>query len=150
MIKLKQWIYFSLILLLAILSCKNKVNFDDRSIYGIWQSLNNKSSVVEFKENKDYNLYIDKESFYNKVEGYNQLKYKIVKINSFNNIEIETFNKNDSIFFSRIELQIIDKNRIRLYYLKHNHILDVADEYYRTDGFGHFDAIMRKFDTRIW
>lgn len=35
---------------------------------------------------------------------------------------------------------------MRLLWLKHNHILDLADEFYKTDGFGNFRAIMAQFD----
>jgi hypothetical protein len=46
--------------------------------------------------------------------------------------------------FYKGRIEIVDKNRIRIYFHKHHDILDVADEYYRTDGFNNLSKIMKK------
>ena len=45
----------------------------------------------------------------------------------------------------RAEVHRVDDNRIRVLFLKHHHILDIADEFYKTDGFGNFEQIMESF-----
>ena len=69
------------------------------------------------------------------------MKYEIT--NSRNNsIDFNTFDGEELFIKGRIE--IVDDKRIRIYFHKHHNILDLADEYHRTDDFNSYQTIMEK------
>jgi hypothetical protein len=76
-----------------------------------------------------------------KLQKYGELNYEISK-QSDDWYKLVTLDGTDEFYKGRIE--IVDKNRIRIYFHKHHDILDVADEYYRTDGFNNLSKIMKK------
>jgi hypothetical protein len=111
------------------------------SLIGMWQSLNNANSVLEFTKDNKYILYINGNSFYAPANKNGELNYSIIKQEN-NWIEFQTRDGNEIVFNGKVE--IVDNERIRVYIYKHHNILDVADEYYRTQDFDSFDKIMKK------
>ena len=45
-------------------------------------------------------------------------------------------------FFFKGRIEIINNDRIRIYLLKHHDILDLADEYHRTNDFSSYQTIL--------
>ncbi|MEL7124002.1 MAG: hypothetical protein AAFO07_31480 [Bacteroidota bacterium] len=44
--------------------------------------------------------------------------------------------------FLKGKIEIVNPDRIRVYFYKHSNILDVADEYHRTDDFVSFQTLL--------
>jgi hypothetical protein len=134
----KRLIYF--LIFSAIISL-GYTSDDDLFFIGKWQSLNDYSALIEFTKEKKIILFKNEESFWVQATKYGELNYEISK-QSDDWYKLVTLDGTDEFYKGRIE--IVDKNRIRIYFHKHHDILDVADEYYRTDGFNNLSKIMKK------
>lgn len=108
-------------------------------IEGKWQSLNNKTSVVEFLPNNIVDLYRNGEPVWSRASTNGHLKYTIKEIDK-TWYYLQVLDQ-DEIFLNT-KLEIVNENRIRLHFYKHHNILDLADEYQRTDDFNSFSEIM--------
>ncbi len=130
--------FFLISLLFTACNQQKQFNF-----YGKWQSLNDRGLVYEINENGNYTLFRDGASLYAQVEGTGQLKIKIREENqrwySFK-IADETSRKE----FTKGRIEIVNEDQIRIYFHKHHDILDVADEFHRTENLTSFEAIMSK------
>ena len=108
---------------------------------GKWQSLNESETVIEFTANKELILYRGGKSFWSQATKNGELKYEIT--NSQNKwYDFKAFDGGD--LFTQGRIEIVDDNRVRIYFHKHHNILDLADEYYRTDDFNSYQTIMEK------
>jgi hypothetical protein len=134
----KRLIYF--LIFSAIISL-GYTSDDDLFFIGKWQSLNDYSALIEFTKEKKIILFKNEELFWVQATKYGELNYEISK-QSDDWYKLVTLDGTDEFYKGRIE--IVDKNRIRIYFHKHHDILDVADEYYRTDGFNNLSKIMKK------
>jgi hypothetical protein len=123
-------------------SCETNADF---SFLGKWQSLNYDSTLIEFTKDNKIILYIDEESFWAQVTLNGELNFKISKQSDVW-YQLVTLDGADVFLNGRIE--IVDDNRIRIYIHKHHDILDVADEYYRTDDFNNLSKIMREIKIK--
>lgn len=121
-----------------LMSCSNQSQY---KFTGKWQSLNESETVIEFTGNKELILYRSGKSLWSQATKNGELKYKIKNVQN-NWFDFEAFDGTESFTKGRIE--IVDKNRVRIYFHKHHNILDLADEYYRTDDFNSFQTIMEK------
>jgi len=108
---------------------------------GKWQSLNDPETVVEFTDNTEIILYRGGKSFWSQATRNGELMYAITKRHN-QWYDFEAFDGAELFTAGRIE--IVDDNRVRIYFHKHHGILDLADEYYRTDDFNSYQAIMDK------
>jgi len=129
-----------IVLISAVLSLSYRTD-DDLFFIGKWQSLNDYSALVEFTADKKIILFKNEESFWVQATKYGELNYEISK-QSEEWYKLVMLDGTDEFYKGRIE--IVDKNRIRIYIHKHHDILDTADEYYRTDGFNNLSKIMKK------
>jgi len=129
-----------IVLISAVLSLSYRTD-DDLFFIGKWQSLNDYSALVEFTADKKIILYKNEQSFWVQATKYGELNYEISK-QSEEWYKLVMLDGTDEFYKGRIE--IVDKNRIRIYIHKHHDILDTADEYYRTDGFNNLSKIMKK------
>lgn len=84
-------------------------------------------------------LFKNEESFWAQATLHGELNFNISKQSS-DWYRFGALDGDDVFINGRIE--IVDKNRIRIYFYKHHNILDLADEYYRTDGFNNLSKIM--------
>jgi hypothetical protein len=111
------------------------------SFEGKWQSLNTPETVVEFTAEKEIILLRNKISLWGSATKHGELTYKFTSIQGdwyhFNLLDRDEL-------FVKGRIETVDENRIRIYFYKHHDILDVADEYYRTDGFDNYQVIMDK------
>ncbi len=131
-------IKFAFILsLLLQLGCQR---LDSYNLVGKWQSLNDPESVIEFTLNKEIVLYKKGQSIWSQATKNGELKYEFSN-DQRNWFAFEAFDGKDLFMKGRIE--IVDKKRIRIYFHKHHDILDMADEYYRTNDFESFPSIMK-------
>lgn len=110
-----------------------------------WQSLNDRNLVIEISNDQTYSLYRNGELFPDENSPYNDLSIAIVHhegqwfdFNIHDNVNDETF--------TRGKMEVVNENRIRIYFLKHHDILDLADEFYRTTDLVSFDAIMNEIN----
>lgn len=111
-------------------------NGKDYDFISKWQSLNDQNSLIEFTDST-YNLYKNQELFL-------EFDYSIIhKEGDWYDLKLtmrDIDNPGDPIIAS---IQIVTQKRIRIYFFKHHEILDVADEYYRTDSLDNFENIMK-------
>ena len=121
-----------------LMSCsnQNQYNFE-----GKWQSLNDSETVIEFTRNKEVILYRGGKSFWSQATKNGELRYEITnRKNKWS--EFEAFDGAE--LFTKGRIEIVDDKRVRIYFHKHHNILDLADEYYRTDDFNSYQTIMEK------
>ena len=118
------------------LCCKKEIDFQ---FEGKWQSLNDPHTVIEFTPDQKIILYRDSISFWSMATKYGELNFKV----SNESDHWYTFDAldGDEIFFKG-RIETVEGGRIRIYYLKHHHILDLSDEYSRTNDFHSFDNIL--------
>lgn len=139
MLKLKILLPFLLITLLFT-ACNQQKEFN---FYGKWQSLNDRGLVIEINKNGNYTLFRDGASFFANLADAGQLKIKIREEKqrwySFK-IADETSRKE----FTKGRIEIVNEDRIRIYFHKHHDILDLANEFHRTENLTNFEAIMSK------
>jgi hypothetical protein len=134
-------IHLSLGLLTLLFSnCNPKKNFN---FYGKWQSLNDSGFLVEIDSTNIYHLYRDGKVMFEEEESFKNPKIQIHSQHE-NWYEFRIgFNKNaEEMVKGRIE--VVNPERIRIYYYKHHNILDLADEFHRTKDLKSFDSIMSK------
>jgi len=137
------------ILLIGIILLLTNCNKNDESynFYGMWQSLNNSGSVIEIDQNHDYTLFVKGKPTSNDIAGFGQLKINIIrKEENWNLFRIEDEATKKKFSAGRIE--IVNEDRIRIYYHKHHDILDIADEYHRADNLVSFDKIMSEIQQQ--
>lgn len=140
MLKTKILLSFFLITLLLLTACHPKKQFN---FYDKWQSLNDRGLVVEINKNGNYTLFRDGTSLYAQVESIGQLKIKIrEETQRWYSFKIADENSRKVELKGRIE--IVNEDRIRIYYYKHHDILDGADEFHRTENLTSFEAILSK------
>lgn len=129
-----------ILITLLFTACNQQKEFN---FYGKWQSLNDRGLVIEINKNGTYNLFRDGASFFANLSDAGQLKIKIRERNqrwySFK-IADETSRKE----FSKGRIEIVNEDRIRIYFHKHHDILDLANEFHRTENLTSFEAIMSK------
>ena len=119
-------------------NCNPKEEFN---FYGKWQSLNDKTTVVEIDKNNNYFLFRNGKSFYDDLIGYGNLKINI-KAEGGNWSSFKIISQENGKTFLTGKFEIVNNDRIRIYFYKHHQILDKADEFHRTDDFSSFDKIM--------
>lgn len=128
-------------ILLVIIStlyfgCNKTEDFD---IVGMWQSLND-TTIVEFTTD-NVELYRNGKPFWSLATKEGKLNYTLKALrNDWYQLDI----KDGEESFIKCKIEIVNKDRIRIYYFKHHDILDLADEYHRTQDFNSFDQIMQK------
>lgn len=127
-----------ILIILIFLSCdkENEFNF-----YGKWQSLNESGFIIEIDENDKYTLYRNGNSFFEDLSDFEELKIRILNKNG----NWRTFKIEDSKTkkeFSKGRIEIVNKDRVRIYFHKHHNILDLADEFHRTENLTSFEEIM--------
>ncbi|MFN7116306.1 MAG: hypothetical protein ACK4TA_05865 [Saprospiraceae bacterium] len=141
--------YLFLILLFATAGCSNTA-FDEEQLQGLWQSLNDPHRVVSIDRYGTYTLYLKGENFSKNIAGFEQLQFQIVQTQDVRHADFNIVNPSNESVFVKGKVEMVNADRMRLYFFKHNNILDLADEYYKTDGFGNFEKIMATFDTSKW
>jgi len=114
---------------------------DSYKFEGKWQSLNSPGSVVAFTTDKKMIFYKDKVSLWSQATKHGELTYTFTTVQR-PWYHFEAFDGNE--FFTGGRIETVDENRIRIYFHKHHDILDLADEYYRTDDFDSFKPIMEQ------
>lgn len=130
-------IIFSLFILFTFTQCESSSKYH---FSGKWQSLNDAQTVIEISKNGDYQLFRNKELFFV------SQKISILPLKD-NWYSFNLKNKEGEEFSSNGRIEVVDENRIRIYHHKHHDILNVADEYHRTDDFGQMRKIMDNFPT---
>jgi hypothetical protein len=131
---------FVLLFFPVLLSCHHESN-DNSEIVGLYQSLNDPSRALEFTKSGYYIIYINGNPLIQEIADSSKLKYFYNKSRSQFNLDI--FGEKNNLLVVKANLEVVDKNRIRVYIYKHHDILDVADEFYRTDGFNNFEKIIK-------
>ncbi len=121
-----------------LMSCSNQSQYN---LTGKWQSLNESETVIEFTGNKELILYRGGKSFWSQATKNGELKYEIKNVQN-KWFDFEAFDGTE--LFTKGRIEIVDDNRVRIYFHKHHNILDLADEYYRTDDFNSYQTIMEK------
>lgn len=120
------------------MSCSNQSQY---KFEGKWQSLNDPETVIEFTGNTELILYRGGKSFWGQATKNGELRYEITKSKNLW-FDFEAFDGAD--IFTKGRIEIVDDERVRIYFHKHHNILDLADEYYRTDDFNSYQTIMEK------
>lgn len=138
------------LLLLTSIQCRPTPIYSYKNLHGLWQSLNNKRQVFEFRSDGRVAHYTEGKDIFAELPAWNPIHYKIHKIIDDKRAELILFDAVTKKQFLRLEVHRVNDQRIRLLWLKHNGILDLADEYYKTDGFGNFESIMESFDLKKW
>lgn len=105
-------------------------------IYDKWQSLNLIDNVIEFKRDGTYIAY-------SKGEPQIELQYKVIA-REHGVIEIDILSSEDDLEPGKVTIQVINSKRIRMYVWKHGDVLDLADEYHRTDDFDSMNEFLRQ------
>jgi len=126
---------------MVVQSAKGQLFISDQNaahyaIYDKWQSLNLVDNVIEFKMDGSYIAY-------SKGVPQIELQYKVVA-REHGLIEIDILSGEDDPEPGKVTIQVINPERIRIYVWKHGDVLDVADEYHRTDDFDSMNAFLRK------
>ena len=135
----------SFLILLLFAQCQSEKIFETSQLYGFWQSLNNRNQVLAFKSDGSFKNYVNETDLYSELDEWNTLHYKVYQVIDAKRIELLFFDHITKKEYMRAEVHRVDDNRIRVLFLKHHHILDIADEFYKTDGFGNFEQIMESF-----
>lgn len=117
-------------------SCRQTSDFN---FEGKWQSLNEAGTVVEFTKDNRIVLYRDGKSFWGSATKHGELTY-MIENDPDNWYSFKAYDGDEFFFKGRIEL--VKGGRIRIYFLKHHDILDLADEYIRTNDFDSFSSIL--------
>jgi len=121
--------------------CTACENSDDFKFQGMWQSLNDQASVIEFSGEGKIILLRNGVSFWAQTTMHGELNYCITKQEG-EWYKFVTKDGDQVCFNGRIE--IVNRDRIRIYIHKHHNILDIADEYQRTDYLNNFSTIMNE------
>lgn len=101
--------------------------------------LEESANVIEFTNDKKIVLYKDGKSFWGTVTVHGELNCQIARESKM----WYTFSALDGEdFFFKGRIEIINNDRIRIYLLKHHDILDLADEYHRTNDFSSYQTIL--------
>ncbi len=132
-------VYKIIFIILIFLSCHQEEKFN---FYGKWQSLNEAGFIIEIDKNDRYDLYRKGKSM---LEGLDvdELKIDIIrKTENWYRFKIEDLPTKKE--FSKGRIEIVSKNRIRIYFHKHHDILDVADEFHRTKDLTSYEQIINK------
>jgi hypothetical protein len=116
-----------------IISGQDATNFN---IYGKWQSLNNTDKVLEFNKDSTYIAYI-------KGEVQLELHYQVTGRKD-GLIEIDLLFGDDDLEPGKMTIQIVNSDRTRIYVWKHGDVLDLADEYHRTNDFESMHKFVKK------
>jgi len=125
-----------LALTFIVFGCHQK---EDVNIIGMWQSLNGKT-VIEFSADK-VDLYSNGKAMWSQASKEGVLHYSLNELQrGWYRLVIFDGDK----MFVKCKVEIVSKDRIRVYYFKHHNILDMADEYYRTTDFNSLNSIMNK------
>lgn len=142
---LNKSLFFFIWILLTI-HCTS-ANFNTQQLQGLWQSLNDPHRALQIDQQGNYALYTDGRNLLENIAGTGHLQFKIVKTQDAAHADFNIIDRSNQSIFVKGKVEIVDAQRVRFYFFKHNDILDVADEYYRTARFGNFDKIMATFDT---
>ncbi|PHN01043.1 hypothetical protein [Flavilitoribacter nigricans] len=137
----KHPILFFLILF-SLAGCQSEQYFDDTAIQGLWQSLNDREYAVAFREDGSFGNYTRDKDLFADLYEWNAIHYKVNKVIDAKRVELILFDNITKKEFMRAEVHRVDENRIRILFIKHHNILDLADEFHKTDGFGNFEEIM--------
>lgn len=140
---MKRYISSILIILINLVSIKaysqliiEGANTEGYDLYSKWQSLNNDNLVIEFDTSGNYITYRDYEEFFRFQFQIDSVKNGIFNISHF----VDEFDQKPG----QSTIQIVDDNRIRVYHWKHGNVLDIADEYYRTEDLTSFRKLIKR------
>lgn len=131
-------LYYTLISVLFIFNCRQQPEY---SVEGKWQSLNDPSTVIEFMPDGKIDLYKSGTSFWGQVMPLGELEYFLKRVDQ-DWLDIIILKGKENFTNGRVE--IVTPERIRIYFHKHHDILDLADEYHRTEDFTSYQDIMNK------
>ena len=137
---MKHLILYYLFIQCFCFSCEEPNN---NPFQGKWQSLNDSHTVIEFTPEQKIILYKDSTSFWSLVTKHGELTC-LIKKESTHWYTFDAIDGGDIFFKGRIET--VKDGRIRIYLLKHHHILDLADEYSRTNDFHSFTSILNEIN----
>jgi len=136
---MKHYYLIVLALILFLVSgCNNNQDF----IYGKWQSLNNSEKVIEFTEKGEYILYDHREPVFSENDKIGKVLFEYMPSKKHYNLRL--FGEKSNKTIQKAHIEVVDENRIRVFYFKHLNILDVADEFYRTDNLTDGDKIINR------
>jgi len=126
---------------LVIQSAKGQLIISDQdatnyNICNKWQSLNDIDKVLEFKQDGTYLAY-------SKGEAQIELLYE-VKARMDGLIELDILFGEGDVNPGKVTIQVVNSDRIRIYVWKHGDVLDLADEYYRTDDFDSMNRFLKE------
>jgi len=128
----------SFVLIILVFSkCSSIEEFD---FHGKWQSLNDEGLLIQIDDENNYTLFKNGKSYLDELEGYGKLKIKINHSEGHWNSFIVEDELQKELTHGRIE--IVTKDRIRIYFHKHHQILDLADEFHRADDFSSFHKLL--------
>lgn len=139
--ELRIGLLISLITIVAISSCQNQEPFE---FVGKWQSLNDSNYSIVIGENFSFDqIRNNRKVSFEGLDKLNQLNIDIESmIVPWTNFEVREMTNSELFMHGRIE--VVDQERIRIYFHKHHDILDFADEFYRNDNDEDLEEIMRK------
>lgn len=116
----------------------DKFAFNDK-----WQSLNDRNFVIEITDSNNYIVYRNGDILFDELSGFDDLEISIIhRENDWFDFTIVDRNSMEAFTNGRIERKTND--RIRVYFHKHHDILDLADEFHRTNDLVSFDSIMKE------
>jgi hypothetical protein len=98
---------------------------------------------VEFFENEEIDLFNHGEPFWSQTSETGALTFKVEPIKE-NWFKLTVLDGEHIFMIGKIEK--VNKDRIRIYYFKHHGILDLADEYHRTNDYSSFYSIMERIN----
>ena len=116
-----------------IISGQDAINYE---VCAKWQSLNDIDKVLEFNKDGTYIAY-------SKGEPQLELQYEVTSREN-GLIQIDLFFSEDDFEPGKMTIQIVNSDRIRIYVWKHGDVLDLADEYHRTDDFESMNKYLKK------
>ena len=133
---MKLKIFLLGIICISNYGCKKSEDID---LVGMWQSLND-PTIIEFTAD-NVELYRNGKPFWSLATNEGKLNYTLKELRrDWYQLGIMDGKEN----FIKCKIEIVNRDRIRIYYFKHHDILDLADEYHRTKDFNSFDQIMKK------
>jgi hypothetical protein len=129
-------IFLTFTLAFILFGCHQK---GDVNIIGKWQSLN-RNTVIEFSSDS-FDLYTNGKPLWSQASTEGVLHYTLSELGR-DWYSLDVFD-GDKVFV-KCKLEVVSKDRIRVYYFKHHNILDLADEYYRTNDFNSLNSILNE------
>ena len=131
----------SLSAIIAVSSCERQESYN---FTGKWQSLNDSNYSIVISENLSFDqIRNDSKVSFEGPEGFDQLNIDIESVtDKWTTFEVREATSSELFMHGRIE--VVNQERVRIYFHKHHDILDLADEFYRNDNDEDLGVIMRK------